>query len=67
MDPFPEDEGELELVAFKMPSKLRDRLDARAKKVGRNRTKTIIAFIRWGLDELDEKEKREATEKKGKK
>jgi len=53
MSVFPEDEGELVLVALKMPEKFRDRLDAVSEAIGKNRTQTMLSLMRWALDEYD--------------
>ena len=53
MGVLPESEGELELVAIKMPSKLKARIDDAAKRSGNNRTQTMLALIRHSLEQLE--------------
>jgi predicted transcriptional regulator len=47
------DEGELELVAIKMPSKLKARIDAAAKATGNNRTQTMLQLMRHALAQVE--------------
>lgn len=48
-----EDEGELEVLTFKVPAKLKARIDAAAKETGNNRTQTMLSLMRWALDEYE--------------
>jgi metal-responsive CopG/Arc/MetJ family transcriptional regulator len=57
------DEGPLEVITLKIPKKLKGRVDAAAKTTGNNRSQTILALVRWGLDEF---ERQRAAEKKDK-
>lgn len=57
-----EDEGELEVLTFKVPKKLKARIDAAAKETGNNRTQTMLSLMRWALDEYDAQR---SDEKKG--
>lgn len=65
MSVFPEDEGELVLVALKMPEKFRERLDACAVSIGKNRTQTMLALMRWALDQVAAQRATEPEVKKG--
>lgn len=58
------DEGPLEVITLKIPAKLKARVDAASKATGNNRTQTILALMRWALDEF---ETQRAGEKGGKK
>lgn len=57
------DEGPLEVITLKIPKKLKARVDAAAKATGNNRSQTILALVRWGLDQF---EAQRAAEKQGK-
>lgn len=47
------DEGELELVAIKMPAKLKKRIDDAASATGNNRTQTMLQLIRHSLAQAE--------------
>lgn len=47
------DEGPLEVITLKIPKKLKARVDSAAKATGNNRSQTILALVRWGLDEFE--------------
>lgn len=47
------DEGPLEVITLKIPAKLKARVDAAAKMTGNNRSQTILALMRWALDEFE--------------
>ena len=62
--PEKNDEGPLEVITLKLPTKLKARIDAAAKASGNNRTQTILAFVRFGLDEYDAQQKQKGATKK---
>lgn len=61
--PMKESEGSLEVLTLKVPVKLKARIDAAAKQTGNNRTQTMLALMRWALDQF-EKQREEERKKK---
>jgi len=51
--PLKLDEGPLEVLTLKMPAKLKARVDAAAKATGNNRSQTMLALMRWALDQFE--------------
>lgn len=59
-----EDEGELEILTLKVPAKLKARIDAAAKATANNRTQTMLALMRWALDQFEAQREEERAKKK---